>query len=66
MITNTDEVIASIRNARHEISEEGGHDVHRVVALYRQFQQSLKQQGNYRIVDLGQEDSCALKNEERS
>ena len=45
----SDEVIAEVRRVRHEISRRCGHDVHKVVAYYREFQEQLKQSGAYRF-----------------
>ena len=45
-----DEVIREVRRARHEISRRCGHDVHKVVACYRAFQDELKRSGQYRFV----------------
>ena len=46
----SDEVIAEVRRVRHEISRRCGHDVHKVVAYYREFQEQLKQSSDYRFV----------------
>ena len=45
----SDEVIREVRQARHDISRSGGHDVHRVIAVYRQFQDELKRSNKYRF-----------------
>jgi hypothetical protein len=45
-----DEVIGEVRRVRHEISRRCGHDVHKVVAWYRAFQEELKQSGKYRFL----------------
>jgi hypothetical protein len=45
----TDEVIRDVRRIRHEISRCCDHDVHRVVAYYRAFQDELKASGKYRF-----------------
>jgi len=45
----SDEVIAELRRVRHEISRRCGHDVHKVVAYYREFQEQLKQSSDYRF-----------------
>lgn len=45
-----DEVIREVRQIRHEISRRCEHDVHRVVAYYREFQDGLKRSGGYRFV----------------
>jgi hypothetical protein len=44
-----DEVIREVRRVRHEISRRCGHDVHKVLAWYRAFQDELKQSGKYRF-----------------
>jgi len=41
--------IAAVRRIRHEISEECGHDVERVIAYYRSFQEELKRSGEFRF-----------------
>ncbi len=46
----SDEVIAEVRRIRHEISRRCGHDLHKVVAYYREFQERLKQSSEYRFV----------------
>ncbi len=45
----SDEVIREVRRVRHEISRRCGHDVHKVVACYRAFQEELKRSGEYRF-----------------
>lgn len=45
----SDEVIAEVRRVRHEISLRFGHDVHKLVAYYREFQEELKRSGGYRF-----------------
>jgi hypothetical protein len=45
-----DEVIREVRQVRHEISSRCEHDVHRVVAYYREFQEGLKRSGAYRFI----------------
>lgn len=45
----TDEVIHEVRRVRHEISRRCGHDPHKVVASYREFQEELKRSGRYRF-----------------
>ena len=48
-----DEVIREVRQARHEISRRCNHDVHKVVACYRAFQEELKRSGKYRFCEPG-------------
>ena len=43
--------IAAIRRIRHEISEECGHDVHRVAAFYRTVQDELMESGEFRFAE---------------
>ena len=43
----TNEEIAEIRKIRHQISEECGHDIHKVAAYYRQVEEELKKSGRY-------------------
>ena len=44
-----DDEIKVIRQVRHEISAEFGHDVDRVVDYYRSVEERLKQSGRYRF-----------------
>ena len=44
-----DEVIREVRRIRHEISRRCDHDMHRIVAYYRAFQDELKSSGKYRF-----------------
>ncbi|MBM4088543.1 MAG: hypothetical protein FJ276_03825 [Planctomycetes bacterium] len=44
-----DDEIRVIRQVRHEISAEFGHDVDRVVDYYRSVEERLKQSGPYRF-----------------
>jgi len=44
-----DDEIKIIRQVRHEISAEFGHDVDRVVDYYRSVEEELKQSGRYRF-----------------
>ena len=41
--------IAEIRKIRHRISEECGHDIHKVAAYYRQVEEELKKSGQFRF-----------------
>jgi hypothetical protein len=47
----SDEVIREVRCVRHEISDRCGHDIHRVVAYYREFQDRLKASGKLRFAE---------------
>ena len=44
-----DKEINEIRRIRHEISEQCGHDVHRVVAYYREVESQLRESGRFRF-----------------
>ena len=44
--------IEEVRQARHEISEECGHDLHRVVSYYKQIEQELRQSGDFRFEEM--------------
>jgi hypothetical protein len=44
-----DDEIKIIRQVRHEISAEFGHDVDRVVDYYRSVEEELRQSGRYRF-----------------
>jgi len=41
--------IAEIRRIRRQISEECGHDIHKVAAYYRRIQEELKESGQHRF-----------------
>ena len=41
--------IAEVRKIRHRISEECGHDIHKVAAYYRQVEEELKKSGQFRF-----------------
>ena len=45
----TDHEIRIIRQVRHEISAECGHDVDRTVAYYRRAEEELKRSGRFRF-----------------
>ncbi len=47
-----DEEIRAIRKVRHEISAEFGHDVHKVIAYYRQVEDELRRSGEFRFVEV--------------
>lgn len=42
-----DDEVTTIRRIRHEISEECGHNVHRVAAYYRTVEKELKQSRDF-------------------
>ncbi len=42
-----DDEVTTIRQIRHEISEECGHDVHKVAAYYRTVEKELKQSRDF-------------------
>ena len=54
-----DEVIREVRRVRHEISRHCNHDVHKVVACYRTFQEELKRSGKYRFFQPEESDDAA-------
>ena len=41
--------IEEVRKARHEISKECGHDLHRVVEYYRGVEEDLRRSGRFRF-----------------
>ncbi len=43
--------IEEVRQARHEISKECGHDLHKVASYYRTVEQELRQSGRFRFED---------------
>jgi len=45
----TDEIIREVRRVRHDISRRCDHDPRKVVAYYREFQEAIKQSGEYRF-----------------
>ncbi len=44
-----DEEIQNVRRIRHEISEECGHDLDKVVAYYRRVEEEMKRSGRFRF-----------------
>ena len=54
-----DDEIKIIRQVRHEISAECGHDVDRVVDYYRSVEEELKRSGRFRFA------GCAARPESR-
>ncbi len=44
-----DPEVAEVRKARHEISEECGHDLHKVVEYYRGIEEELRRSGRFRF-----------------
>ncbi len=47
----TDEGIKEVRRVRHEISEECGHDVDRLVSYYQQLEEELRASGEFLFAD---------------
>ena len=47
----TDDGIKEVRRARHEISEECGHDVDRLVAFYQKREKDLRASEEFRFAD---------------
>lgn len=47
----TDEGVEEIRQARHQISEECDHDLHKTVAYYRSVEEELRKSGKFRFSD---------------
>ena len=56
-----DQVIREVRRVRHKISRRCDHDVHKVVACYRAFQDELKRSGEYRFFQPGESDDAATR-----
>ncbi|MHC4179531.1 MAG: hypothetical protein ACYSWU_18625 [Planctomycetota bacterium] len=46
-----DDEVTTIRQIRHEISEECGHNVHKVAAYYRTVEKELKQSRDFHFED---------------
>ena len=64
----TDEIIQEIRKARHDISRECGHDLHKLAAYYRAYQEELKRSGRYGFFNAKPKqctESCARQAEVR-
>jgi hypothetical protein len=59
-----DELVREVRRIRHAISRRYDHDVHGVVAYYRQFQDELKASGKHRFFKVPEGD--AAEKESRS
>ena len=49
----TDEGIKEVRRIRHQISEECGHDVDRVVSYYQKVEQELRESGRFHFTGDG-------------
>ncbi len=47
----TDEGIKEVRRVRHQISEECGHDVDRLVSYYQKIEEDLRASGEFRFAD---------------
>ncbi len=45
-----EEGIKEVRRVRHEISEECGHDVDRLVSFYQKMEEDLRASGEFRFV----------------
>ena len=41
--------IEEVRKARHEISKECGHDLHKVASYYRKVEEELRQSGKFQF-----------------
>ncbi len=41
--------IEEVRQARHEISRECGHDLHKVASYYRKVEEELRQSGRFQF-----------------
>lgn len=44
--------VEEVRRARHEISAEHGHDLHRVVEYYKQVEQELRTSGRFKFEEV--------------
>jgi hypothetical protein len=55
-----DDEIAAVRRVRHEISEECGHDVHKVAAYYRTVGEQLRRCGEFRSEMAPSEDASLV------
>ena len=47
----SDEIIREVRSIRHKISEECGHDLHKLFEYYRAYEEEMKRSGKYRFAD---------------
>ena len=45
------EEVKELRRIRHEISEEFGHDINRLVAYCQKIEEELRQSGEYKFAD---------------
>ncbi len=48
-MTEDDPVIREIRAIRRKISEECGHDVHRLFEHYKKFEEELRREGRFKF-----------------
>ncbi len=47
----SDEGIKEVRRVRHEISEECGHDIGRLVSFYQKMEKDLRASGEFQFAD---------------
>lgn len=47
----SDEIIREVRRIRREISRECDHDIRKIAAYYRAYQEEMKRSGKYRFAD---------------
>lgn len=45
-----DPIVTEVREARHQISEEHGHDLDRLLKHYQQMEAELAESGKYKLV----------------
>ncbi len=50
-MTMSDAGINEVRRIRHQISEECGHDVDRLVSYYQKMEEDLRASGEFRFAD---------------
>ena len=61
-----DPAIEEVRQARHEISRECGHDLHKVAAYYRAVEEELRQSGKFQFEEPPQRDvACESLTQDR-
>jgi len=58
--------IAEIRKIRHQISEQCGHDIHRIAAYYRQVEDELRRSGEFRFEETSDTSQGGSANESAS
>ncbi|MXY29578.1 hypothetical protein F4Y59_15625 [Candidatus Poribacteria bacterium] len=57
------EVVKEVREIRHKISAECGHDLERLIAYHREIEKELRKSGKYKFVESPNDKPEPLKTE---